>query len=75
MVAEARAALEHKPAGADDLAAFNAAFQKAMETGWDDPIDLALQLWNARGGLERKPALDPKMIGIVHTPPAECDEP
>ncbi|MCO7566396.1 hypothetical protein NJI34_28430 [Pseudomonas sp. S 311-6] len=44
-----RAALEHKPAGADDLAAFNAAFQKAMETGWDDPIDLARQLWNARG--------------------------
>lgn len=74
-LALARAALEHKPTGADDLAAFNAAFQKAMETGWDDPIDLALQLWNARGGLERKPALDPKMIGIVHTPPAECDEP
>ncbi|MEX5343762.1 hypothetical protein [Pseudomonas sp. I2] len=42
-----RAALEHKPAGADDLAAFNAAFQAAMETGWDDPIDLTRQLWNA----------------------------
>jgi len=27
-----------------------------METGWDDPIDLALQLWNARGALERKPS-------------------
>lgn len=71
----ARAALERKPVGDADLAAFNAAFQKAMETGWDDPIDLALQLWNARGGLERKPALDTKMIGIVHTPPAEYDEP
>ncbi|MCO7513754.1 hypothetical protein NJF44_01130 [Pseudomonas guariconensis] len=72
---ESRAALERKPSTSDDLAAFNAAFQKAMETGWDDPIDLALQLWNARGGLERKPALDPKMIGIIHTPPAEYDEP
>ncbi|MCO7634081.1 hypothetical protein NJF54_19865 [Pseudomonas guariconensis] len=70
-----RAALEHKPSTSDDLAAFNAAFQKAMEAGWDDPIDLARQLWNARGGLERKPALDTKMIGIVHTPPAEYDEP
>ncbi|MCO7517920.1 hypothetical protein NJF44_24560 [Pseudomonas guariconensis] len=46
-----------------------------METGWDDPIDLALQLWNARGALERKPALDTKLIGIVHTPLAEYDEP
>src|SRR5690606_14124073 len=53
---QARAALERKPAGSADLAAFNAAFQKAMETGWDDPIDLALQLWNARGALERKPS-------------------
>ncbi|MEX5343054.1 hypothetical protein [Pseudomonas sp. I2] len=51
-----RAALERKPAGADDLAAFNAAFQKAMEAGWDDPIDLARQLWNARGDLGRKPS-------------------
>ncbi|MCO7567795.1 hypothetical protein NJI34_00110 [Pseudomonas sp. S 311-6] len=56
LIQKLRAALERKPAGSADLAAFNAAFQKAMETGWDDPIDLARQLWNARGDLGRKPS-------------------